>query len=70
VKQPQNEPIENGLHFLKVLIDAYHSNTRSSTTEVRRQMAYLDIYMEEVARGDISTESTRLQLSEIVLKPI
>ena len=54
MKQPQNEPRQDGVCFLKVLIDAYHSNTRSSTTEVRRQLAHLDNYMKDVARGDIT----------------
>jgi hypothetical protein len=52
-KQPQNEPRQDGVCFLKVLIDAYHSNTRSSTVEVRKQLAHLDSYMKEVARGDV-----------------
>ncbi len=54
MKQPQNEPRQDGVCFLIVLIDAYHSNTRSSTTEVRRQLAHLDNYMKDVARGDIT----------------
>ena len=37
-----------------MLIDAYHSNTRSSTTEVRKQLAHLDVYMKDVARGDVT----------------
>jgi hypothetical protein len=53
-KQPQNEPIQDGVCFLKVLIDSYHSNTRSSTTEVRRQLAHLDNYMKDVAKGDVT----------------
>jgi len=54
MKQPQNTTIEDGVCFLKVLIDAYHSNTRSSTTEVRRQLAHLGTYMKDVAKGDVS----------------
>jgi hypothetical protein len=54
MKQPQNEPRQDGICFLKVLIDAYHSNTRSSTTEVRKQLAHLDNYMKDVARGDVT----------------
>jgi hypothetical protein len=54
MKQPQNEPRQDGVCFLKVLIDAYHSNTRSSTTEVRKQLAHLDTYMKDVARGDVT----------------
>jgi hypothetical protein len=52
-EQPQNEARQDEVCFLKVLIDAYHSNTRSSTTEVRKQLARLDIYMKVVARGDV-----------------
>jgi hypothetical protein len=54
MKQPQNEARQDGVCFLKVLIDAYHSNTRSSTTEVRKQLAHLDVYMKDVARGDVT----------------
>jgi hypothetical protein len=54
IKQPQDEPRQDGVCCLKVLIDAYHSNTRSSTTELRRQLAHLDNYMKDVARGDIA----------------
>jgi hypothetical protein len=50
MKQPQNEARQDGVCFLKVLIYAYHSNTRSSTTEVRKQLAHLDNYMKDVAR--------------------
>ena len=53
-KQPGNIPLEDGVCFLKVIIDSYHSNTRSSTTEVRRQLAHLDKYMVEVAKGDVT----------------
>jgi hypothetical protein len=36
--------------FLKVLIDACHSKTRSSTFAVREQIAHPDTYMKDVAR--------------------
>ncbi len=39
--------------FSKVVIDAYHSNTRSSTVAVRIQIAHLDAYMKDVAKGDV-----------------
>lgn len=54
VKQPKNLVIEDGICFLKVVIDSYHSNTRSSTVSVRKQIAHLDAYMRDVAKGDIS----------------
>ena len=46
--------IENGLCLLKVVIDAYHLNTRSSTVVVRKQIAHLDMCMKDVAKGDVS----------------
>ncbi len=45
--------VEDGICFLKVVIDAYHSNTRSSTVAVRKQIAQLDAYMKDVAKGDV-----------------
>jgi len=54
IKQPGNIPVEDGICFLKVIIDSYHSNTRSTTTEVRRQLAHLDAYMRDVAKGDVT----------------
>lgn len=54
IKQPKNLVIEDGICFLKVVIDSYHSNTRSSTVSVRKQIAHLDAYMKDVAKGDIS----------------
>jgi len=30
------EPIEDGVCFLKTIIDNYHSNTRSSTKQIRK----------------------------------
>jgi hypothetical protein len=54
IRQPRNLEIEDGLCFLKVVIDAYHSNTRSSTVAVRKQIAHLDTYMKDVAMDDVS----------------
>ncbi len=34
------------------MIDAYHSNTRSSTVTDRKHIAHLDTYMRDVAKGD------------------
>jgi hypothetical protein len=45
--------VEDGICFLKVVIDAYHSNTRSSTFGVRKHIAHLDIYIKDVAKGDV-----------------
>jgi hypothetical protein len=53
IRQPKNVEVEDGVCFLKVVIDAYHSNTRSSTVEVRKQIAHLDVYMRDVAKGDV-----------------
>jgi hypothetical protein len=53
IRQPKNLLVEDGICFLKVVIDAYHSNTRSSTIGVRKQIAHLDIYMKDVAKGDV-----------------
>ena len=53
IRQPKDVEIEDGLCYLKVVIDAYHSNTRSSTVEVRKQIAHLDVYMRDVAKGDV-----------------
>jgi hypothetical protein len=49
-----HEPIEDGVCFLKTIIDNYHSNTRSSTKQIRKQMAQLNYYMRNVAKGDVS----------------
>jgi hypothetical protein len=47
------EPIEDGVCFLKTIIDNYHSNTRSSTKQIRKQLAQLHYYMKNVAKGDV-----------------
>jgi hypothetical protein len=40
--------------FLEIIIDNYHSNTRSSTKQIRKQLATLNHYMRNVAKGDVS----------------
>jgi hypothetical protein len=54
IKQLNNLVIEDGICFSKVVIDSYHSNTRSSSVSVRKQIAHLDVCMKDVAKGDIS----------------
>jgi hypothetical protein len=46
--------VEDGVCFLKTIIDNYHSNTRSSTKQIRRKLAQLSSYMRNVAKGDVS----------------
>jgi hypothetical protein len=48
------EQVEDGICFLKTIIDNYHSNTRSSTKQIRKQLATLNHYMRSVAKGDVS----------------
>jgi len=42
------EPIQDGVCFLKTIIDNYHSSTRSSTEQIRKQLATLNYYMKNV----------------------
>jgi Na+/phosphate symporter len=55
------EQVEDGVCFLKTIIDKYHSNTRSSTKQTRKQLATLNHYMRAIAKGDVSNlcEHTR-----------
>jgi hypothetical protein len=46
------EPIQDGVCFLKTIIDNFHSNTRSMTKQIRKQLASLKIYMKNVAKGE------------------
>jgi hypothetical protein len=48
------EVVEDGVCFLKSIIDNYYSNTRSSTKQIRKQLAQLKYYMRNVAKGDVS----------------
>jgi hypothetical protein len=61
------EPIQDGVCFLKTIIDNYHSNTRSMTKQIRKQLASLNIYMKNVAKGDIKKlcQHTRELLYEL-----
>jgi len=47
------EPIQDGVCFLKTIIDNYHSNTRSMTKQIRKQLESLNIYMKNVSKGDV-----------------
>jgi hypothetical protein len=53
--------------FLKTIIDNYHSNTRSSTKQIRKQLATLNHYMRNVAKGDVTKlcEHTRELMFEL-----
>jgi hypothetical protein len=61
------EPIQDGVCFLKTIIDNYHSNTRSSAKLIRKQLATLNYYMKNVAKGDVTKlcEHTRELLFEL-----
>jgi hypothetical protein len=53
-RQPEGDAVLDGVCYLKVIIDCYHVNTRSSTAQVRKKLANLDGYMKNVAKGDVS----------------
>jgi hypothetical protein len=59
--------VEDGVCFLNTIIDNYHSNTRSSTKQIRKQLATLNQYMRIVAKGDVSKlcEHTRELMFEL-----
>jgi hypothetical protein len=61
------EQVEDGVCFLKTIIDNYHSNTRSSTKQIRKQLATLNHYMRNVAKSDVSKlcEHTRELMFEL-----
>jgi hypothetical protein len=48
------KPIQDGVCFLKTIIDNCHSNTRSSAKLIRKQLATLNYYMKNVAKGDVT----------------
>jgi hypothetical protein len=52
-RQPEGDTVLDGVCYLKVIIDCYHVNTRSSTAQVRKKLANLDGYMKNVAKGDV-----------------
>jgi hypothetical protein len=47
------DSIQDGVCFLKTIIDNYHSNTRSSTKLIRKQLTTLNYYMKNIAKGDV-----------------
>jgi hypothetical protein len=61
------KPIQDGVCFLKTIIDNYHSNTRSSAKLIRKQLATLNYYMKNVAKGDVMKlcEHTRELMFEL-----
>jgi hypothetical protein len=61
------EQVKDGVCFFKTIIDNYHSNTRSSTKQIRKQLATLNYYMRNVAKGDVSKlcEHTRELMFEL-----
>jgi hypothetical protein len=67
LRKNTNEQVEDGVCFLKTIIDNYHSNTRSSTKQIRKQLAKLNHYMRNVAKGDVSKlcEHTRELMFEL-----
>jgi hypothetical protein len=54
MRRNTHEFVEDGVCFLKTIIDNYYSNTRSSTKQIRKQLAQLNYYMKNVAKGDVS----------------
>jgi hypothetical protein len=54
LRKNTNELVEDGVCFLKTIIDNYHSNTRYSTKQIRKQLATLNYYMRNVAKGDVT----------------
>jgi hypothetical protein len=52
-REPEKEDILDGVCYLKVIIDCYHVNTRSSTAQIRKRLAQLPSYMKQVAKGDV-----------------
>jgi hypothetical protein len=39
IREPEKEEIWDGVCYLKVIIDSYHVNTRSSTAQIRKRLA-------------------------------
>jgi hypothetical protein len=67
IRRNTHEGVEDGVCFLKSIIDNYYSNTRSSTKQIRKQLAQLNYYMRNVAKGDVSKlcEHTRELIYEL-----
>jgi hypothetical protein len=61
------KPIQDGVCFLKTIIDNYHSNTRLSAKLIRKQLATLNYYMKSVAKGGVMKlcEHTRESMFEL-----
>jgi len=57
------EPVQDGVCFLKTFIDNYHSVTK----QIRKQLASLNLYMKNVAKGDVKKlcQHTRELLYEL-----
>jgi hypothetical protein len=55
-REPEKEEVQDGVCYLKTLIDCYHVNTRSSTGEIRKKLAQLHLYMKHTAKGDMVQE--------------
>ena len=53
---PTREPeaVQDGICYLKVIIDSYHCNARPATAKVKKQLSRLHMNMREAARGDVS----------------
>jgi hypothetical protein len=43
IREPDEQQVQDGLCYLKTIIDCYHVNTRSSTAEIRKKLAQLHI---------------------------
>jgi hypothetical protein len=65
--QVRNKPIQDGVCMLKFLIDSYYASTKFTTIEIRKQLANLPIYMQTVARRDVTKlcEQTRKLNAEL-----
>jgi hypothetical protein len=56
IRKNTHEAVEDGVCFLKSIIDNYYSNTRSSTKQIRKQLAQLNYYMRNVAKSYVITQ--------------
>jgi hypothetical protein len=52
-REPEKEDVWDGVCYVKVLIDCYHVNTRSSTAQLRKRLFQLTSYMKNVVKGDV-----------------
>jgi hypothetical protein len=67
--QVRNKPIQDGVCMLKVLIDSYYACTRFATIEIRKQLANLRIYLQIVAKGDVTRLCERTRKLNAALEP-